>query len=612
MALLRIAGEVSKLGGWNVILNENRSYWSDEVAAIHEKPAGYSPLVEDGINFYAPEWRERITKVFTDCAQKGIPYNEEMEIITSSGKRVWIQTIGEAVRDENGKIIKVQGAFQDISERKLAEEALRLKNLVFDVSLAANSISDPNGLLIEVNEAFLRIWGYSSRNEILGRSLSEFINSTEDAIIILEALQQKGEWKGEYTAKKKHGSTFIAQSVATIVKDARGNTIGYQSAVLDITKEKIAEFALIESERKFRETVLNLDEGFYSVTPDGTLLEYNQAFNRIMGFDLLADLKGKKLPDFWQNPEERKEYLKAFAITGSISNYPINAKRQDGENITVLASAHMIYDNSSTPIRIEGVFLDISERKRAEEEIRKLNETLEQRVVQRTEQLEAVNKELEAFSYSVSHDLRAPLRHISGFTEILSKSLSNKIIEKDQHYLSIINDSAKKMGILIDDLLSFSRTGRAEMKKSTFSMSQPVDEAKSQIKIATTGRKISWKISTLPEVNGDYNLLKLVWVNLMDNAVKYTKPREKAIIHIDCKEAETEYEFCIRDNGVGFDMQYAQKLFGVFQRLHSSEEFEGTGIGLANVRRIILKHGGRVWAEAEVDKGAKFYFTLPK
>jgi PAS domain S-box-containing protein len=546
------------------------------------------------------------------ASKKSIKNQVRGVVRPATNDTVWLLVNGFPVINKNGEIEEVLVTFADITERIKAEEALRLKNFVFDVSLAANSIADLNGILTEVNEAFLRIWGYSSRNEVIGRSLSEFINSTEDAIIIVEALQQKGEWKGEYTAKKKHGSTFIAQSVATIVKDSRGNTIGYQSAVLDITKEKIAELALIESERKFRETVFNLDEGFYSVTIDGVLIEHNQAFNRVLGFDISTDMKGQKLPDFWQNPEERKEYLKAFAISGSISNYPVNVKKQNGDKITVLASAHMVYDNSKLPIRIEGVILDITERKRAEEEIKKLNETLEQRVIQRTEQLESANKELEAFSYSVSHDLRAPLRHISSFTEILSKSLGNKIIEKDQHYLSVINDSTKKMGILIDDLLSFSRTGRAEMKKSIFNMFDAVDEAKSQIKPIATDRKIKWEISPLPQVNGDYNLLKLVWVNLMDNAVKYTKPREKAIIHIDCKEAETEYEFCIRDNGVGFDMQYAQKLFGVFQRLHSSEEFEGTGIGLANVRRIILKHGGRVWAEAEVDKGAKFYFTLPK
>jgi PAS domain S-box-containing protein len=252
------------------------------------------------------------------------------------------------------------------------------------------------------------------------------------------------------------------------------------------------------------------------------------------------------------------------------------------------------------------------EKARLLKETKRYAAEMEQRVIERTFQLEVANNELEAFSYSVSHDLRAPLRHISGFADMLSRDAQKQLPEKSQHYLDVINNSTQKMGILIDDLLSFSRTGRAEMKKSSFSMNQLLDDALLQVKNSAANRKISWNIANLPEVFGDFNLVRLVWVNLLDNAVKYTGPRKLAEIYIDFTEDKEEYIFSIRDNGVGFDMKYANKLFGVFQRLHPIEEFEGTGIGLANVRRIISRHGGRTWAEAKLDQGATFYFSLPR
>ena len=253
-----------------------------------------------------------------------------------------------------------------------------------------------------------------------------------------------------------------------------------------------------------------------------------------------------------------------------------------------------------------------AKRKAAEEEVRALNLDLERRVEERTGQLEAANRELEAFSYTVSHDLRAPLRHINGFVEILKEHQGTKLDEKGRRYMDTILKSAKKMESLIDDLLHFSRAAKTEMRIGRVKLDPLVAEAIRELQPDLAGREIAWTIAPLPEVEGDASLLKQVWINLIANAVKYTRNRPQARIEIGMTEEGEERRFFVRDNGAGFDPKYAGKLFGVFQRLHRAEEFEGTGIGLANVRRIVHRHGGRTWAEGEVDRGAVFYFSLPK
>src|SRR6202165_3286581 len=283
--------------------------------------------------------------------------------------------------------------------------------------------------------------------------------------------------------------------------------------------------------------------------------------------------------------------------------------RADGTQVVVASRWSLRRDEQERPVAILETNNDITERKRREQEIQSLNREL----AKRSMELESTNKELEAFAYSVSHDLRAPLRHMAGFTELLQKKISSGLDEKSNHYITMMLESAKRMGNLIDDLLAFSWIGRAETQKTLVNLPQLVGEALTEVRQDTEGRNIAWKIGALPNFYGDRSMLRLVLVNLISNALKFTRTRTQAEIEVGCADGSSdELVVFIRDNGVGFDMKYVNKLFGVFQRLHQAAEFEGTGIGLATVQRIIHRHGGKVWAEGVVDKGATFYFSAPR
>lgn len=338
---------------------------------------------------------------------------------------------------------------------------------------------------------------------------------------------------------------------------------------------------------------------------------------------------------FWNRGAEELYGYKAGEVVGKITTHrllqtvfpaPINEMnaellstgrwegelehiKADGSGVVVASRWSLRRDEQGKPVAILETNNNVTERNRREHEIRMLNEELGKRAGE----LEAINKELEAFAYSISHDLRAPLRHIVGFTELLKKNAASRLDDKSQRYVAIISEAAKRMGNLIDDLLAFSRIGRAETRKTTLSLQQLAQEALAEVGQDATGRNIVWKVGTLPAWYGDRSMLRLALVNLVSNAVKFTRTRPQAEIEIACMDQRhDQVVLFVRDNGVGFDMKYVDKLFGVFQRLHTPEAFEGTGIGLATVQRIVHRHGGRIWAEGLVDKGATFYFSLSK
>ena len=287
----------------------------------------------------------------------------------------------------------------------------------------------------------------------------------------------------------------------------------------------------------------------------------------------------------------------------------LSGVRADGEVFPIEASISQVSIGGEK--LFTAILRDISERRRAEEEIGALTADLERRVQERTHALVEANKELESFSYSISHDLLAPARQIQGYVELLTAACGDQLSEKARHYLKTISDVGGEMGQLITDLLSFLRTGRVEVRETSIPLGQMVQDCVHDLEMARRDRRIEWNVTPLPMVLGDPSLLKHMLANLLGNAVKYTRPRDPARIEVGCAGREDgRVVLFVRDNGVGFDPQYVHKLFNVFQRLHQAEEFEGTGIGLATVARIIARHGGRVWAEGALNEGATFYFTL--
>jgi PAS domain S-box-containing protein len=472
------------------------------------------------------------------------------------------------------------------------------------------------GRISDVNPFLINLLGFS-HSEMVGKTVGE-LSPFKDVVsnqAMLERLQQHGYVRYEnLPLETRDGRRIAVEFVSNVYQAGEKKVI--QCNIRDITERKRTEDKLKASLKEIGDLKSALDEhAITAITdPGGKITYVNDRFCAVSKYSR-EELLGQdyRVINSGYHPKEFMRQMWTVISRGKVWKGEIKNKAKDGSIYWVDTTIVPFLNEQGKPRQYVAIHSDITEHKAQEEGIRQLNAELEQHVVERTAQLQAANQELEAFSYSVSHDLRAPLRHVLGFVELLRQDAGTALSKNCLGHLKTISEAANQMGQLIDELLAFSRTGQSEMKTSEVSLDQLVQEAVSDCEGETAGRNIVWDIHPLPAVRADRGLLRVVLVNLISNAVKFTGARAEARIEIGrAPSTDGETVIFIRDNGAGFDPRYTAKLFGVFQRLHTREEFEGTGIGLATVQRIIHRHGGRTWAEGVVDGGATFYFSIPK
>jgi PAS domain S-box-containing protein len=486
--------------------------------------------------------------------------------------------------------------------------------MVQQVREFAISFLDPDGYIRSWNSGAELIKGYAAQ-EVIGKHFSMFHPEeelkTDAPQRELEIARSVGSLDLQGWRLRKGGNRFWAAITITALKDDAGNAAGFVEIARDITEKRGIEEALNKSRTMFERLFENSPDGIVVVDGNGIIRKVNRHAEVIFGY-LREELIGREveylMPERFQKRHRQHidNYFKDPLPRKMGMGLELVGQDQDGREFPVDIMLAPIATTDGT--WAFAVIRDVTQQRQNEARISELNTELKKQV----EQLAATNRELEAFSYSVSHDLRAPLRHVIGFVDLLNSKAGTLLDEKSRHYMEVISDAAKKMGELIDDLLAFSRMGRAEMMRSRVELGVLVSEIVKELSQEEKDREIEWVVNALPQVIGDSSMLRQVIYNLLSNAVKFTRSRRHARVEVGAVDAEGETHVYVKDNGVGFDAAYVEKLFGLFQRLHRSEEFEGTGVGLAIVQRIISRHGGKVWAEGEIDRGATFWFSLPK
>jgi len=497
----------------------------------------------------------------------------------------------------------------------------QLTRCIAECATDAMLVIDMTGHITFVNRETERLFGFNAA-EMMGRLMHDTIHHhhpdgrpypASDCPML--KVCQRGETVRDHEDVYFHKSGApIHVSCSNLSLESGGQPVGAVFIIHDLTERKQAEAALEKEYNLLRTLIDNLPDCVYVKDTDGRFVTANPATAAIMGAPSHEALRGRTDADFYPAPlagEFRADEERVLRTGEPLLNKDEPHAVADGSWRTMSTTKVALKDHDGHVVGLLGITRDITERKQAEEEVRRLNAVLEERVRERTAQLQISNDELESFAYSVAHDLRAPLRHIVGFTTLLRERAADSLDEHARDYTRTIHDSALGMGRLIDDLLLLAHAGRVELQKKIVPLDQIVEQARAVLLHETEGRDIHWDIEPLPAVHGDPGLLRQVFINLIGNALKFTRSRPQTEIQIGCYTDAGRHVIYIRDNGVGFDMHYVGKLFRAFQRLHNAPEFEGNGIGLALVQRIIFRHGGQVCAESKPDTGTVFYFTLP-
>jgi len=467
-----------------------------------------------------------------------------------------------------------------------------------------------DGTILFWNRGAEEMYGWK-REQAVGRISHELLRTRfpYSRERVIAELRKEGHWAGELIHTTQDGRELIVSSRWSLERDSAQEPMGFLEIVRDVTQQRTAE----RERARLAALVESSDDAIVSKSLEGIIETWNGGAERLYGY-ARSEVAGRSInlivpPD---RADEETAILRRIGAGERIPHFDTVRVRKDGTLVDVSLTIFPVRDASGQVIGASHVARDITERKRYENEIRSLNESLEQRVAERTEELAESNRELESFSYSVSHDLRAPLRSIDGFSRLLLEELSSTLDARSKERLERIHAAAGRMGQLIDALLDLSRLNRTEMRREFASLSTLATHIVHELQRSMPQRHVEFAIQPGLTAFGDQRLLRILLENLLGNAFKFTSGKAKAVIRFGSTERDGTRVFYVQDDGVGFDMQYAGQLFVPFQRLHAKTKFEGTGIGLATVHRIVLRHGGRIWAEALPGAGATFYFTLPE
>jgi PAS domain S-box-containing protein len=591
--------------------------WQRTSETLYENPRLWGESVH-------PDDRARVRGLYERFLARPdqVRFDLECRIVRSDGDVRWIHARARVLRDAEGRVDRVAGIAEDITSRRDAEEALReseyrFRQLVQSMPMPIWSCA-PNGECTFLNDTWLAFTGVPLERQLGDGWLDQLHPDDRERVSAVwrAAVTTGGAYRVEYRIRRHDGEYRWFEALGTPIHDGHGAIVKWFGANTDIHDAYLLRESLrLQQERFVRigETVPGVIHSF-RLRPDGTAcFPYaSPSIERIYGVRPEEIAEDARAIFRLTHPDDSRRVLdlvheSAKQMTPFHTEF--RAENRRGGQMWIEVRSQPVREADGSVIW-HGYLADVTERKRVEAEIRTLNAELEERVLQRTAELEAANRELEAFSYSVSHDLRAPLRAIDGYAGALAEDFGPNLPPEAARFLHEVREGAQRMGTLIDDLLDFSRLGRQTLSRRRVDTASLVRETLTALTASQPDRAIDVRIGELAPCQGDPALIRQVWVNLLGNALKYTRGRTPAIVEVgcDCRNGDTHY--FVRDNGAGFDMRYAPKLFRVFQRLHRPDEFEGTGVGLAIVKRIVERHGGQISVDAAVGQGATFRFTL--